>query len=87
MERFDVAAASAYVAERLAALDRKIAETEPFKVVKVDVEKGRALIEELVCELAAIDLLLEPIIPETSGKIIEAILANKKPENLFPRKD
>jgi len=40
-----------------------------------------------VHELAAIDLMLEPILPQTSQKIIDAIMANKKPENLFPRKD
>jgi methionyl-tRNA synthetase len=56
-------------------------------VVKTDPEKGKALIEDLVRELAALDLLLEPLIPETSGKIIAAIMANKKPENLFPRKE
>jgi methionyl-tRNA synthetase len=76
-----------YVGRRVQSLDQKINETEPFKVVKTDPEKGKALIEELVRELAALDLLLEPLIPETSGKIIAAIMANKKPENLFPRKD
>lgn len=76
-----------HIVARIQALDQKINQTEPFKLVKVDPEKGKKLIEELVCELAAIDLMLEPIIPETSKKIIEAIIANKKPENLFPRKE
>lgn len=79
--------AAAYVSERIQALNQKITETEPFKVVKVDQEKGKNLIEELVRDLVAIDLLLEPLMPETSKKIIEAIVANKKPENLFPRKE
>ena len=68
-------------------LDRRISETEPFKVVKVDADKGKKLIGELVTELAAIDQMLEPLIPSTSGAIITAILANKKPDNLFPRKE
>lgn len=76
-----------YVAARIQALDQKINQTEPFKLVKTDAAKGKKLIEELVRELAAIDLMLEPIMPETSKKIIEAIMANKKPENLFPRKE
>ena len=76
-----------YVVARIQALDQKINQTEPFKVIKMDVEKGKALIEDLVRELAAIDLILEPLVPETSKKIIEAIMANKKPENLFPRKE
>lgn len=84
---FKVNEAVEYIGTRIQALDQKINQTEPFKVVKTDAEKGKKLIEELVHELAAVDLLLEPIIPETSKKIIEAIMANKKPENLFPRKE
>jgi methionyl-tRNA synthetase len=87
MERFEINKAAEYVWQRIGALDQKITETAPFKVVKEDPEKGRAIITELVHELAAIDLMLEPLIPQTSKKIIEAIVANQKPENLFPRKD
>lgn len=82
-----VSTAVEYIWERIQALDQKINQTEPFKVVKTDPEKGKGLIEELVHELAAIDLMLEPVMPETSKKIIEAIAANKKPVNLFPRKE
>jgi methionyl-tRNA synthetase len=87
MDRFEINKAAEYVWNRIQALDQKITETAPFKVVKEDAERGKAIITELVKELAAIDLMLEPIIPEISKKIIEAIMANKKPENLFPRKD
>jgi len=87
IQQFKFSDAVEYVELRIQALDQKINQTEPFKVVKIDVEKGRALIQELVRELAAIDLMLEPLVPETSKKIIEAIMANKKPENLFPRKE
>lgn len=86
-ENFEVHKAAEYVWYRLTKLDEKITLTEPFKVVKTDPEKGRAIITELVRELAAIDLLLEPIIPATSKKIIDAIMSNTKPENLFARKD
>ncbi len=87
LQSYEFNLAADYIVKRIQALDQKINQTEPFKLVKTDVEKGRKLIEELVHELAAIDLLLEPFVPETSRKIIEAIMANKKPENLFPRKD
>jgi len=87
MERFEINKAVEYIGSRIAQLDQRIATEAPFKVVKEDIEKGRAMIAELVKELAAIDLMLEPFMPQTSKKIIEAIVANKKPENLFPRKD
>ena len=87
LHNFEINKATEYIWSRISALDRKITETAPFKVVKEDMEKGRAIITELTTELAFIDLMLEPILPATSKKIIEAIMANKKPENLFPRKD
>lgn len=87
IQSFQFNSAAEHVMNRVAALDQKINQTEPFKVVKTDPEKGNELIADLVRELAAIDLLLEPIIPATSKKIIDAIMANKKPENLFPRKE
>lgn len=87
LDSFEINRACEYVFTRIQALDQTITQTEPFKVIKVDKEKGKELITNLVKELAAIDLLLEPIMPETSKKIIEAIMANKKPENLFGRKD
>lgn len=87
LSAFKVNEAIEYIGARIQELDQKINKTEPFKVVKTDLEQGKKIIEELVRELAAIDLMLEPIVPETSKKIIEAIMANKKPENLFPRKE
>ena len=87
LNSYDCNAAFDYAWGRIQMLDRKISEMEPFKVVKVDAEKGKKLIGELVTELAAIDQMLEPLIPSTSGKIITAIMANKKPDNLFPRKE
>jgi methionyl-tRNA synthetase len=72
---------------RIGALDQTITQTEPCKVIKTDPERGRELITSLVQELATIDLMLEPLLPETSKKIIDAIMANNKPDNLFLRKD
>ncbi|RJR13583.1 methionine--tRNA ligase [Candidatus Parcubacteria bacterium] len=87
IQSFNFSEAVQYVWSRIQELDRKITETEPFKVIKADQEKGKTIIADLVRELAAIDLMLEPILPGTSKAIITAIVANKKPENLFPRKE
>ena len=87
LDTFEFNQAFDYVFERIGALDKTITETEPFKVVKTEPERGRELITNLVHELAAIDLMLEPLLPQTSQKIIDAIMANKKPETLFPRKE
>jgi methionyl-tRNA synthetase len=87
LESYEFNRAMEFIAGKIQALDQKINQTEPFKVVKTDKEKGRAIIVELVKELAFIDEMLEPILPQTSRAIIDAIIANKKPANLFPRKE
>lgn len=76
-----------YVWAEIQRLDKKIVDTEPFKVVKEDAKKGRALITELVADLYGAAHMLAPFMPETGAKITGAVLANKKPDNLFPRKD
>ena len=87
LDRYEINMACDYVWKRIQELDKKINATAPFKVVKTDKEKGKMLIEELVRELAFIDEMLEPILPATSQKIINAIMSNKKPETIFPRKE
>jgi len=87
LEHFEFNRAIETVWHRIETLDRRIAEEEPFKVVKVDEEKGRKMISNLVSELSTIALLLEPMLPATSYAINSAIKANKKPETLFPRKE
>lgn len=66
-------------------LDQKITETEPFKVVKTEPEKGKQLLRDALIEVYAIAEHLRPYMPTTSEVIAEAVLKNKKPENLFPR--
>jgi methionyl-tRNA synthetase len=87
LDAFEVNAAAEYVWGRIAALDQRITAEAPFKLVKTDPEAGRALIADMVRELAYIDQMLEIFMPATSKAIIEAIIANQKPENLFPRKE
>ena len=86
-EKFEIKNACDLIWERITKLDKKIQETEPFKVVKVDEEKGKELISEMVLELDKIAKMLNPIMPETSEKIKKLIKQNKKPETpLFLRK-
>ncbi|MFA5022820.1 MAG: methionine--tRNA ligase [Candidatus Paceibacterota bacterium] len=87
-ESYDLQKVANYVWDKIQALDKKIQTTEPFKVVKVDEVKGKAIIEELVLELYTIARMLNPLMPETNVKLKELIKANKKPETpLFLRKD
>jgi methionyl-tRNA synthetase len=88
LESFDIKKATDYVWDKIQDLDKKIQSTEPFKVVKVDLEKGKELISEMIVDLYAIARMLNPIMPETNTKLKNLIKENKKPtEPLFLRKD
>jgi len=87
LDRYEINRAMEMVAERIQAADQKINATEPFKLVKSEPEQGKAIIGELVVELAGILYMLWPIIPGKGHALWEAIKENKKPENLFPRKE
>ena len=86
LERFEIGKAIDYVFMKVQNLDKKINDEEPFKLVKVEPERGKLMINELVRELYHIAETLAPFLPATSEKIKKAIKENKKPENLFPRK-
>lgn len=87
-ESFEINKAADYVWEKISGLDRFIQETEPFKVIKVDEQKGKGLISQMVLQLYTIARLLNPILPETSVTLKKLIKDNKKPEKpLFVRKD
>lgn len=88
LETFDIKNAMDFIWDKIGDLDKKIQETEPFKLVKVDEEKGKALISEMIVELYTIARMLNPVMPETNEKLKGLIKANKKPETpLFLRKD
>ncbi|MFA6000346.1 MAG: methionine--tRNA ligase [Candidatus Paceibacterota bacterium] len=88
LEKFDIQKGANYIWDKISELDRFIQETEPFKVVKIDENKGKELITKMVLDLYTIAKMLNPIMPETSKKILELIKTNKKPEQpLFLRKD
>ena len=86
LEKYDYNAAADYIWERIKMLDGKLTTEKPFTVVKTDKEKGNTIITECVEELYLIACLLQPFMPTTSDIIKRAVLENKKPPNLFPRK-
>jgi methionyl-tRNA synthetase len=87
LEKFDIQKATEFVWQKIGELDKTIQETEPFKVIKVDEEKGKDLIKENVKQLYLISKMLVPLLPETALKIHKLIKENKKPETpLFVRK-
>jgi methionyl-tRNA synthetase len=72
----------------ITALDTLIQDKQPFKLVKTDLEAGKAVIGELVVRLYTVARMLKPILPETSEKIKALIKINKSPEQpLFLRKE
>lgn len=87
-DSFEINKAMDYVWNEVSSLDRFIQETEPFRVVKSDVEKGKELISEMVLRLYRIARMLNPVMPETNVTLKKLIKENKKPEKpLFARKD
>ena len=87
LENFEINKAMNVISAKIQKLDQVITEVAPFKVVKTDTEKGKILIFDLTQDLYTIGRMLNPFLPETSEKIKKAIVNNKKPETLFPRKE
>lgn len=87
LDRYDYNTACDYVWKLIGELDKELTDTKPFSVVKTDLEAGRAMITDMLGKLYVIARLLQPIVPQTSDAIKRAILINKKPANLFPRKE
>ena len=87
IEKYDLKAAMDFIWEKIQSADKKIQETQPFKLVKTEPEKAKKIIGELLSELSEIAGLLLPFMPETAEKILELIKIGKAPEvPLFPRK-
>jgi methionyl-tRNA synthetase len=82
---FDFQTACDFVWGKVQELDEKITKTEPFKLVKTDKPTALKIITELVEGLYGVGCLLNPLMPETSQIIKQAVHENKKPENLFTR--
>ena len=87
LEKYEIQKELDFTWTLIGELDEYIQVEQPFKVIKSDVEKGRAHIILLVQKLSVIAKRLIPIMPQTAKKILTAIQENKKPENLFARKE
>lgn len=88
LEKFEMQKAGDFLWKQIAILDARIQETAPFKLIKTDREAGLTIISQLVVDLHLVAHMLEPMLPETSAKIIDLIASNKSPsEPLFLRKD
>ena len=86
LDKFDFQQALNELWRQIQWLDETIASTEPYKIIKDKPEAGKELIDQLRRNLAAVAVGLAPFMPETSSIILEAVISNKKPKNLFPRK-
>lgn len=91
IEKYDLQQAMALIWQKISESDKKIQDTQPFKLVKgsdEEKEKGKNIIEELVENIYIVALMLAPFLPETSLKIREFVKQNKSPETpLFLRKE
>lgn len=85
LDAFNFQAAMDVIWLNIQKFDEYIADTEPFKVIKTDLEAGIAHIKFLREGVYLIARRLEPVMPATAKKIKQAVCENKKPENLFPR--
>jgi methionyl-tRNA synthetase len=85
LEIFNFNRALDHVWEWIGNLDQFIAIEKPFVVFKTDPEKARSQVLNALSQLRDIAFTVEPFMPETSKKILDAVRTNKKPENLFPR--
>lgn len=87
-DSYDLVKVSSYIWKHIEEANLIIQNEQPFKLVKVDGEKGKVIIQDLVVRLYTIARMLNPILPTTSTKIKSAVKENKMPaEALFLRKD
>jgi methionyl-tRNA synthetase len=88
LDKFEIGKATNFIWSKITELDELIQKEEPFKVVKVDLEKGKKMISELAVKLYTIARMLNPLMPETNVLLKKLIKENKKPEKpLFLRKE
>lgn len=87
LEKYEFNKAMDFVWAEIQSVDQKIQETEPFRLAKTDLPAAQKILSELLVRLSVIARMLTPLLPETSRIIQESIKANKKPDNLFARKN
>jgi methionyl-tRNA synthetase len=99
MEAYELNRAADVVFSLLKKLDRYVEDYKPFKLIKEDKEKARAVLWNLSFGTAALAKMLSPFLPETSDKIFKILGITDPKESefgsfqfmehppLFPRKE
>lgn len=91
IDAYDFNVAADAIWANIGKADAYITEKQPFKMVKSEDqavrEEGKKIIGRLVMHLGATAIALQPFMPETAQKILDAIATNSMPETLFPRRD
>ena len=88
LDNFKINEACEIIWSQAEMLDRRIQEIQPFKLVKTDKQAGQKEIAYLLSELYKVGVLLQPIMPQTAGVIMECVRNGEMPkESLFVRKD
>ncbi|MFH0890602.1 MAG: methionine--tRNA ligase [Candidatus Liptonbacteria bacterium] len=86
LETAQIQQAADLIWRRVRKTDQYIQEKEPFKLIKTNPEAAKKDILVLLSELWMIAHLLEPFLPETSARIVNAIKDNHQiSQPLFPR--
>jgi methionyl-tRNA synthetase len=86
MERYDVKSAFEYIFKVVSEADLYMQTSQPFKVVKEDVEKGKEMLQHLRTQVYLVAQLLNPFMPKTSELIKSLVQFNQMPEKpLFPK--
>lgn len=86
MEEFAIEKAMNIIWNEIQALDLRIQQTEPFKLIKTEPDKAKEVIAELVQRLWVVAVALEPFLPFTAVNIQKTIREHRMPEPLFARK-
>ena len=87
LEKFNMQVAADQIWDLIQTLDEQITLNKPFEIAKRDLNEGRGIIADLVGDLHLLAHMLSPFMPQSSESIIDAVHTNKKPKNLFPRKE
>lgn len=73
MESFSVNEAAGTLWDFASILDAYISDYEPYKLIKTDEEKTRAVLWNALYGIYSLSLLLDPFMPETAEKILSAL--------------
>jgi methionyl-tRNA synthetase len=91
ISHFDFKSALDILWVRITNADKRIQDTQPFKLLKsenpTEIDNGISIMIGLIHDLHSIGVVLAPFMPETSNKILAAVNSNHLESSLFPRKD